>query len=61
LGALVIAYTTAKKQGAEIKLTELSEKVNDLMEITRLYTVFDVSNHEATGLESFGRSTAATA
>src|ERR1700757_2346368 len=40
LGTLVSAFTTAKKQGAEIKLTQLSPKVSDLMEITRLYTVF---------------------
>jgi anti-sigma B factor antagonist len=59
LGALVSAFTSAKKQGVEIKLTELSPKVTDLMEITRLYTVFDVSDNEAAALASFAKSTTA--
>ena len=61
LGALVSAYTSARRQGVEIKLASLSDKVNDLMEITRLYTVFDVAKDEATALASFGRTSAASA
>lgn len=59
LGALVSTYTSAKKQGVEIKLAALSDKVSDLMEITRLYTVFDVAPDEATALASFAKSSAA--
>jgi anti-sigma B factor antagonist len=61
LGALVSTFTSARKQGTEVKLASLSDKVSDLMEITRLYTVFDVAPDEATALASFGKSSAASA
>jgi anti-sigma B factor antagonist len=61
LGSLVSGFTSARKQGGELKLLNLTEKVTDLMQMTKLYTVFDVSNDEAAALKSFGQSTAATA
>jgi anti-sigma B factor antagonist len=61
LGALVSSFTSVKKQGGELKLLNLTNKVNDLMQITKLYTVFDIANDEASGVKSFGQSTAATA
>jgi anti-sigma B factor antagonist len=60
LGALVSSFTSARKQGGELKLLNLTEKVTDLMQMTRLYTVFDVKNDEAAAVKSFGQSTAAT-
>jgi anti-sigma B factor antagonist len=61
LGALVSSFTSARKQGGELKLLNLTEKVTDLMQMTRLYTVFDVKNDEAAAVKSFSQSTAATA
>ena len=42
LGELVGAYTSAKNQGAALKLLKLTQKVHDLLQLTKLYTVFDV-------------------
>ena len=61
LGHLVSAYTSVRKQEGELKLLKLTNKVHDLMQITRLYTVFDISDDEALAVKSFGQSTAATA
>jgi anti-sigma B factor antagonist len=59
LGTLVRAFTSVRKQEGELKLLKLTNKVQDLMQITRLYTVFDIMNDEAEGVKSFGQSTAA--
>lgn len=59
LGSLVGAFTSVRKQGGELKLLNLTSKVTDLMQITRLYTVFDIMNDEAVSVKSFGQSTAA--
>ena len=53
LGELVSAYTTAKNQGATVKLLKLTKKVHDLLQLTKLYTVFDVSEDEASAIASF--------
>lgn len=53
LGELVSAYTTAKKQGGELKLLNLTKKVSDLLQITKLSTVFDVKDDEALAIKSF--------
>ena len=42
LGTLVGAFTTVRKQEGELKLLNLTSKVRDLMQITKLYTVFDI-------------------
>jgi anti-sigma B factor antagonist len=55
IGELVSAFTAAKKQGAELKLLNLTKKVHDLLQITKLYTVFDVKEDEAVAVKSFGR------
>jgi anti-sigma B factor antagonist len=60
LGALVSAFTSVRKQGGELKLLNLTNKVEDVMQITKLYTVFDVMDDEAVGVKSFGQSTAAS-
>ena len=53
IGELVAAFTTVRNQGGELKLLNLTKKVHDLLQITKLYTVFDVKDDEATAIESF--------
>jgi anti-sigma B factor antagonist len=48
-----------RRQGGELKLLNLTNKVNDLMQITRLYTVFDIMDDEAVAVKSFAQSAAA--
>ena len=61
LGSLVGAFITVRKQGGEMKLLNVDDKVINVMQITKLYTVFDIVNDEAAGIKSFSHSTAATA
>src|ERR1700739_209863 len=56
IGELVSAYTTVRNQGGELKLLNLTKKVHDLLQITKLYTVFDVKDDEATAIASFTRA-----
>jgi anti-sigma B factor antagonist len=53
LGELVSAFTTAKNQQAEVKLLKLTKKVHDLLQLTKLYTVFDIQDDEAGAIDSF--------
>ncbi len=53
LGELVSAYTTSKKQGAALKLLKLTKKVHDLLQLTKLYTVFDIYDDEASAIASY--------
>jgi anti-sigma B factor antagonist len=53
LGELVSAYTAAKNAGGELKLLNLTSKVRDLLVITKLVTVFDVRDDEASSVSSF--------
>ena len=53
LGELVSSYTTAANQGAKVKLLSVQKKVSDLLQITKLYTVFDDFNDEAAAVVSF--------
>ena len=55
IGELVSAYTTVRNQGGELKLLNLTKKVHDLLQITKLYTVFDIKDDEAAALQSFAR------
>jgi len=61
LGSLVGSFTSVRKQNGELKLLNLTSKVRDVMQITKLYTVFDILNNETEAIKSFGESTAATA
>jgi len=61
LGHLVATFSSVRKQGGELKLLNLTNKVHDVLQITRLYTVFDVSDNEAAAIKSFAQSTAASA
>jgi anti-sigma B factor antagonist len=53
IGELVSAFTTVRNGGGELKLLNLTKKVHDLLQITKLYTVFDVKDDEATAIQSF--------
>jgi len=53
LGELVSAFTTAKNQQADVKLLNLTKKVHDLLQLTKLYTVFDIMDDEASAIASF--------
>ncbi len=55
LGELVSAYTSVKNAGGELKLLNLTKKVQDLLQITKLYTVFDVKDDEASAVASFSK------
>ncbi len=53
LGELVSAYTTSKNQGAALKLLNLTNKVKDVLQLTKLYTVFDIYDAEVTAIASY--------
>ena len=54
IGELVAAFTSVRNQGGELKLLNLTRKINDLLQITKLYTVFDVKDDEADAIAAFG-------
>lgn len=53
VGELVGCYTTVRNAGGELKLLNLSQKVQDVLHVTKLYTVFDIRNDEFTAVRSF--------
>ena len=53
LGELIASHITLKKNGGEVKLLHLTQRVRELMTITKLLTVFDVYEDETEALESF--------
>ena len=53
IGELVSAFTTVRNQGGDLKLLNLTKKGHDLLQITKLYTVFDVKDDEAGAVKSF--------
>jgi anti-sigma B factor antagonist len=53
IGELVSAFTSVKNAGGELKLLNLTKKVKDLLQITKLYTVFDIKDDEASAVSSF--------
>ncbi|HVF48811.1 MAG TPA: STAS domain-containing protein [Pyrinomonadaceae bacterium] len=53
IGELVSSFTTINREGGQLKLLNLTQKIRDLMVITKLHTVFDVYDDEATALNSF--------
>src|SRR5579875_3415716 len=58
LGELVGAYTTATNQGGAVKLLHLQGKMKDLMQITKLHTIFPTYDDEQQAIESFGSAKA---
>ena len=53
IGELVSGFTAVKNQGGDLKLLQLTKKVRDLLQITKLYTVFEVFTDEGTAVRSF--------
>lgn len=53
IGELVSAFTAVRREGGELKLLKLTKKVHDLLQITKLYTVFDIKDDEAAAIKSF--------
>jgi anti-sigma B factor antagonist len=53
IGELVGAYTTVRSASGELKLMQLTKRVKDLIQITRLFTVFDVQSDESAAITSF--------
>lgn len=53
IGELVAAYTTVTNRGGNLKLLNLPPKVQDILQITQLYTVFDVYDTEEEAVASF--------
>ena len=53
IGELVSAFTSVRNHGGELKLLNLTKKVHDLLQITKLYTVFDVKDDETAAIKSF--------
>jgi anti-sigma B factor antagonist len=61
LGILVAAHVSAKNQGAALHLSNLGNKFHDVLQLTRLLTVFSVYDTEADAISSFGTSSLAAA
>jgi anti-sigma B factor antagonist len=53
IGELVSGFTTVTGDGGQLKLVGLSKRIKDLLQITKLYTVFDVHDDEAAAVRSF--------
>ena len=53
IGELVSGFTTVTNSGGQLKLLNLAKRVKDLLQITKLYTVFDVHEDEAGAIRSF--------
>jgi len=56
LGTLVALHTTAHNAGATIKLANLTKRVGDLLQVTKLLTVFEVHNSEQEALDAFRKA-----
>ncbi len=53
IGELVSSYSTINREGGQLKLLNLTQKIQDLLAITKLLTVFDVYEDESTALNSY--------
>ena len=53
IGELVSGYTAVRSKDGELKLLHLTKKVHDLLQITKLFTVFEVFSDEGTAIRSF--------
>jgi anti-sigma B factor antagonist len=59
IGELVSGFTTVANQGGQLKLLSLTKKVHDLLQITKLLTVFDVHDDEVKAVASFDKAAGA--
>jgi anti-sigma B factor antagonist len=53
IGEMVSSFTTVTNHGGQLKLLSLTKRVKDLLQITKLYTVFEVFEDEASAVRSF--------
>jgi anti-sigma B factor antagonist len=53
IGVLVGSFSTVHSQGGELKLVNPSKRIRDLLQITKLYSLFDLKDDEATAVGSF--------
>ncbi len=53
LGEIVKSYTTVRSQGGQLKLVQVSQRVHDLLHMTKLHLVLDIEPDEATAIQSF--------
>jgi anti-sigma B factor antagonist len=53
VGELVAGFTAVRNAGGELKLLSLTKKVHDIVQVTKLYTVFDIKDDEFTAIKSF--------
>jgi len=60
LGELVAAYTTATRRGGKLKLMKLTQRVQDVVQLTKVYRIFEVYSDEDTAIRSFAASTSTT-
>jgi anti-sigma B factor antagonist len=60
LGALVAAYSSAKAGGASLRLCNLGSQTNQLLQMTKLLTVFEVSNTEEDAVRGFSKAASAS-
>lgn len=61
LGHLVGAVASVRKVKGDLKLLKLTDKVQDMLQITKLHTIIDIVNDEAVAIQSFNRTITATA
>lgn len=59
LGTLVALYTTAQNAGSAIKLCNLTQRVGDLLQVTKLLTIFEVYDSEQKAIDAFLKEAAA--
>jgi anti-sigma B factor antagonist len=59
LGTLVSLYTTAQNAGGNVKLANLTQRVGDLLQVTKLVTIFEVFDSEDQAVQSFRKGAAA--
>jgi len=59
LGTLVALYTTARTAGGAVKLANLTQRVGDLLQVTKLVTIFEIYDNEQRAVDSFMKTAAA--
>ena len=60
VGELMSCYTSVRNNGGQLKLMNLSKNVHNLLQITKLYTIFEVEDDELTAVASFDMNTVTT-
>jgi anti-sigma B factor antagonist len=53
IGELMTNYTSLRNQGGELKLMNMNKNVRNLLQVTRLYTIFDVHDNQDSALKAF--------